>query len=90
MAPFAQHVKSVGAYEQKAFDGYPVLLRTYHSASVPVEYTIWEATRATSAVPTFFPPTKFRNPTGGGFIDGGIGCNNPTETLIKEAEVYHR
>jgi hypothetical protein len=44
--------------------GSPVLLRTYPSASAPIDCTIWEAARATSAAPTFFPPIKFRNRTG--------------------------
>lgn len=66
------------------------MLRTYPSASAPIDCTIWEAARATSAAPTFFPPIKFRNRTGGEFVDGGVGCNNPTKVLIKEAKTYYR
>ena len=80
----------VCAYESKALGGSPVLLRTYPTGSAPVSCTIWEAARATSAAPTFFPPIKFGSQTGGDFIDGGIGCNNPTKILIKEAKSYYR
>jgi patatin-like phospholipase/acyl hydrolase len=70
--------------------GSPVLLRTYPSASAPIGCAIWEAARATTAAPTFFLPIKFRNRTGGEFVDGGIDCNNSTKVLIKEAKAYHR
>lgn len=66
-----------------------MLLRTYPSASAPVDCTIWEAACATSAAPTFFPSIKFKNRTGGEFVDGGVGCNNPTKVLIKESRAYH-
>ena len=80
----------VCTYEEMALGGSPVLLRTYQTGSAPVKCTIWEAARATSAAPTFFPPIKFGKHTGGEFVDGGIGCNNPTKVLIKEAKAYHR
>ncbi|KAI8930734.1 hypothetical protein NX059_012342 [Plenodomus lindquistii] len=44
----------------------------------------------TSAAPTFFPSLKFQENTGGEFIDAGVGCNNPTKALIKEAKCYYR
>ena len=65
------------------------MLRTYPTGSAPISCTIWEAARATSAAPTFFPPIKFGSQTGGNFIDGGVGCNNPTKSLIKEAKSYY-
>jgi hypothetical protein len=80
----------VCAYEAKALGGSPVLLRTYPTGSAPISCTIWEAARATSAAPTFFPPIKFGSQTGGDFVDGGIGCNNPTKILLKEAKSYYR
>jgi len=80
----------VCTYETKALGGSPVLLRTYETGSAPINCTIWEAARATSAAPTFFPPIKFRDRTGGEFIDAGVGCNNPTKILIKEAKSYYR
>ena len=79
----------VCAYESKALGGSPVLLRTYQTGSAPVSCSIWEAARATSAAPTFFPPIKFGSQTGGDFIDAGVGCNNPTKILVKEAKSYY-
>lgn len=48
--------------------------------------TIWQAARATSAAPTFFKRLKI-GPANAQeeFIDGGIGSNNPTKLLLKEA-----
>ena len=80
----------VCTYETKALGGSPVLLRTYQTGSAPVSCSIWEAARATSAAPTFFPPIKFAAQTGGHFIDGGVGWNNPTKALVKEAKSYYR
>ena len=80
----------VCAYESKALGGSSVLLRTYRTGSAPVSCSIWEAARATSAAPTFFSPIKFTSQTGGNFIDAGVGCNNPTKVLVKEAKSYYR
>ena len=80
----------VCAYESKALGGSPVLLRTYPTGSIPLSCCIWEAARATSAAPTFFEPIKFEAHVGGAFIDGGVGCNNPTKVLVKEAKSYYR
>ena len=80
----------VCAYELKALGGSPVLLRTYQTGSAPVSCSIWEAARATSAAPTFFPPIKFGSQPGGDFIDAGVGYNNPTKILVKEAKSYYR
>ena len=43
----------------------------------PDELKVWEAARASSAAPTYFPPF-------GKFIDGGILANNPTVDCIGE------
>ena len=51
------HPSFVCAYESKALSGSPVSLRTYQTGSAPVSCSIWEAARATSAAPAFFPPT---------------------------------
>jgi len=80
----------VCTFESKALGGPPVLLRTYQSGSAPIQCTIWEAARATSAALTFFPPVTFRNYHGSKFVDAGVGCNNPTRILVKEAKAYYR
>ena len=43
---------------------------------------IWEAARATTAAPTFFKSMKVGIET---IIDAGLGCNNPTDYVLKEA-----
>lgn len=66
-----------------------MLLRTYPTGSAPISCTIWEAARATSAAPTFFPSIKFGSQEGGDYIDAEVGCNNPTKVLVKEAKSYY-
>ncbi|KAG8967561.1 Calcium-independent phospholipase A2-gamma [Tulasnella sp. 427] len=62
------------------------IFRTYnnrfqrHSAD---RCQIWEAARATSCAPSFFPEIQ----VGGVYYsDGGLGYNNPTKLLLKEAQ----
>ncbi|KAI9686759.1 MAG: hypothetical protein M1822_002818 [Bathelium mastoideum] len=86
----AEHSSFVCTSDIKAMGGSPVLLRTYETGSASINCQIWEAARATSAAPTFFPPIKFQERTGNEFIDAAIGCNNPTKELIKEAKSYYR
>ncbi|KAJ7443906.1 hypothetical protein B0H11DRAFT_452455 [Mycena galericulata] len=67
----------------------PLLLRTYESPGSPATTcTIWQAARATSAAPIFFPPVKveFEDQTAS-FIDGGTGHYNPTPDLLQEAKI---
>jgi len=63
----------------------PVLFRSYQSQETHSGCKIWEAARATSAVPTFFKPIEIGNKQP--FIDGGLGCNNPSKLVLKEAKV---
>ena len=63
----------------------PVLFRSYQSHETHPGCKIWEAARATSAVPTFFKCIEIGNKQP--FIDGGLGCNNPSKLLLKEAKV---
>ena len=62
----------------------PVLFRTYQSHEPHSNCKIWEAARATSAAPTFFKQIEIgrKQP----FIDGGLGCNNPSQVVLDEAE----
>jgi patatin-like phospholipase/acyl hydrolase len=52
---------------------------------------VWEAARATSAAPTYFPAAKLRTRNSDGtediglFIDGGVYINNPALNLLIEA-----
>lgn len=65
-----------------------VRLRTYSSNSVVDEplYTIWEAGRATSAAPLYFPPMEIQ---GHRYYDGGMQSNNPILETIEEAYLLH-
>jgi Patatin-like phospholipase len=60
----------------------------FRSYASPWLYTddceIWEACRATSAAPTFFPPNKIGKHKAA-FIDGGLQYNNPIQPLLEEA-----
>lgn len=62
------------------------LFRTYnnrfqrHSAD---QCQIWEAARATSCAPSFFPEIKV---DGVYYSDGGLGYNNPTKVMLQEAQ----
>jgi len=62
----------------------PVLFRSYQSQETHSGCKIWEAARATSAAPTFFKAIEIGNKQP--FIDGGLGCNNPSRLVLKEAK----
>jgi predicted acylesterase/phospholipase RssA len=64
------------------------LFRSYrnYSAGEYVDMTIWQAARATSAAPTYFKRLKI-GPSNAQeeFLDGGVGSNNPTKLMMREA-----
>ncbi|KAI3318591.1 FabD/lysophospholipase-like protein [Xylariaceae sp. AK1471] len=52
---------------------------------------VYEAARATSAAPTYFPPQHIHDAHdgvvgGARYVDGGLGYNNPLTTIDKECE----
>jgi Patatin-like phospholipase len=50
---------------------------------------IWQAARATSAAPSYFPPAWVDlPPPGGWYIDGGLKRNNPSELALVESKRY--
>ncbi|KXN83116.1 Calcium-independent phospholipase A2-gamma [Leucoagaricus sp. SymC.cos] len=64
-------------------------LRTYTNPNVEksfADYKIWEAARATSAAPTYFPRIKLGDYE---YVDGGLGFNNPVLLLMGEARLYY-
>ena len=64
----------------------PFRLRNYRSAWEPgTECTIWQAARATSAAPLYFPPIRFGKPPAN-YVDGGLNYNNPVRSLYDEAK----
>ena len=58
-------------------------LRTYVSET-PIDCTIWQAARATSAAPVFLESITFGSPPVA-WIDAGLGFNNPGRLLLAEA-----
>ena len=63
----------------------PCLFRTYQAPKYPApNCTIWEAVRATSAAPAFFKRIVI---DGEPYVDGGMGCNNPVQQVLQEAEL---
>jgi predicted acylesterase/phospholipase RssA len=69
-------------------DAYPTLFRSYECEYyMPSTCPIWQAARATSAAPTFFEPMRIEHSgVGIGYVDGGLGSNNPSELARDEAE----
>jgi len=62
----------------------PVFLRSYRNKqklSLLPDCLLWQAGRATSAAPVYFPPIKIGNYT---LVDGGLGANNPLGWLWNE------
>jgi hypothetical protein len=47
---------------------------------------VWEVARATSAAPRYFSKQAIDEMT---FIDGGVGCNNPSERIYSEIRAVH-
>lgn len=68
-------------------DNILTLFRTYSSVEnvrANDDCAIWQAARATSATPGLFERIligRGRQP----YIDGGLGCNNPTKLVLQEA-----
>ena len=63
----------------------PRLFRTYEAPKYTTpNCTIWEAVRATSASPNFFKRIVI---DGEPYVDGGMGCNNPVQQVLQEAEL---
>lgn len=49
---------------------------------------IWEACRATSAMPSYFEPIDIGDKgVQETFVDGGLGYNNPVEQVVEEARL---
>ncbi|KAK0446050.1 acyl transferase/acyl hydrolase/lysophospholipase [Desarmillaria tabescens] len=69
----------------------PVLFRTYdHPKEAPKACKVWEAGRATCAMPVLFKRIeigpKYRKQP---YIDGGMGRNNPAKVVLDEARVLY-
>ncbi|QRV75319.1 patatin-like phospholipase protein [Ceratobasidium sp. AG-Ba] len=63
-------------------------IRTYSTHNYQADTCeIWQAGRATSAAPSYFPPIELPDERGrtAQYIDGGLGYNNPAKELLYEA-----
>lgn len=69
--------------------GKPILFRSYPvPKNASFDCTIWEAARATSAVPKVFKSIVIGGPgSRQPYIGGEIGFSNPTEHVLQEAEL---
>ena len=68
----------------------PTLFRTYDDIPRNKSHNckIWEAVRATSAAPTFFKRINIGDPgLEVGYVDAGMGYNNPTRLVRAEAKL---
>jgi len=65
----------------------PILIRTYRGPANQIDDCgVWEAARATTAIPTYFEPITIGKPgTALRCIDGGFGQNNPVSQVCEEA-----
>jgi patatin-like phospholipase/acyl hydrolase len=62
--------------------------RSYAVSGKWPDYPMWQAARATSAAPTYFPPLVLPNPEGGPdhiLVDGGVCVNDPALCGYAEA-----
>ncbi|KAH8822506.1 hypothetical protein DL96DRAFT_1819972 [Flagelloscypha sp. PMI_526] len=68
------------------------LFRNYHSrTNAGPDCTLWEAGRATTAVPDLFSPISIGPEyIGEIFVSGELGWNNPTEVLTEEASLVFK
>lgn len=78
----------VVAYEAQTTEPTTVLLTNYCDTEKGSRQVInrcftWEAARATSAAPLFFPPAVIE---GVRLVDGGMSYNNPIELAVEQAE----
>ena len=65
--------------------GHPRLFRSYGFDRD--ECPIWQAARATTAAPTYFPPAWVTVPfPGEWYVDGGVTQNNPSPYALKEGK----
>jgi len=70
----------------------PYFFKSYRSASASSpdgDYPMWQAARATSAAPTYFPPFRLKplDPNGAdkSLVDGGVFANNPAMCAMADA-----
>ena len=69
---------------------FPTLFRSWVPSSNPnYNCSIVQASRATTAAPTFFKAIEFGHPTAQRYLGGGLRCNNPVRYVVEEARSLH-
>ncbi len=67
----------------------PYFFKSYRTAPSSDDYMMWQAARATSAAPTFFPPFQLKplDPSAAdkSLLDGGVFANNPAMCALADA-----
>ncbi|QRV95633.1 kinesin light chain [Ceratobasidium sp. AG-Ba] len=68
--------------------GIPVIFRSYHGeANQTPDCPIWQVLSATMAHPGMFKPVEITSDhLRQQFVDGGLGCNNPTAHVLAEVK----
>lgn len=71
--------------------GLPCAFRTYPAnANAMPDCTIWKALRASTAHPELFKSIEIEElGVGQHYVSGGLGCNNPTAQMLKEAVILY-
>ncbi|KAJ7440014.1 hypothetical protein FB451DRAFT_1191801 [Mycena latifolia] len=88
VSPHACKTFVCAMHESNLNAGIPELFRSYDTPEEPaLDCRIWEAARATSAVPGLFKPMKIgRGGVRPKYIGGGVWNNNPTSLVVAEAQ----
>ncbi|KIJ50301.1 hypothetical protein M422DRAFT_159868 [Sphaerobolus stellatus SS14] len=81
--------KTCVIYLQLLLQKFTYLLNSFSPEANTYNCMIWEAARATSAAPRFFERISIAGPgyPKQSYIDGGLGCNNPTKQILEEARL---
>jgi len=85
---------------QSTVERKPYLFRSYRhfksgdpierNPDAPTHYPIWQVLRATSAAPPYFKPIRLDKDDSYGYIDGGVGANNPSLEAWRSINQLHR
>ncbi|KAJ7448708.1 acyl transferase/acyl hydrolase/lysophospholipase, partial [Mycena latifolia] len=88
VSPHACKTFVCAMHESNLNAGIPVLFRSYNTPEEPAhDCKIWEAARATSAMPRLFKPMEIgRGGVRTKYIGGGVWNNKPTSLVVAEAQ----
>jgi len=91
LKPITEHLPSFVCAMAANHIATPTLFRSYPVPRTAVNCQIWQAARATTAAPTFFKRIQIgRENAEVDYIDGALGCNNPVQQVLEEAQLTHQ